>query len=75
MSHEKAYNQLLIRIAKNIKRLRNARKLTQEEMIDFGFNYRHFQKLESGTYSPNLHTLSRLALVFRVDILDLLKKE
>jgi len=42
--------------------------LTQEDMIEFGFNYRHYQKIESGAYSMNLYTLWRLSVAFEVSI-------
>ena len=62
------YKKLLMRISKNIKKARIAHGLTQEEMTQKGFNYRHYQKLESGTYSFTLHTLQRLALALNVEI-------
>lgn len=70
---EKAYNRLLVKMAVNIKRLRSKRGLTQEQMVDHGFNYRFYQKLESGNYSPNLYTLHRIASVFKVEIQDLFR--
>jgi DNA-binding XRE family transcriptional regulator len=73
MAQEKDYDALLERISKNIKKLRNDPGLTQENMIDYGFNYRHYQRLESGTYSPSLSTLHKCAKVFEVRIADLLK--
>lgn len=70
---DKEYTRLLKRISANLKMLRNKLKITQEGMADLGFNYRYYQKLESGSYSFNLHTLYRLAKVFKVDLKDLLK--
>lgn len=60
--------KILKRISSNIKRIRKSTKLTQEDMRTNGFNYRHYQKLESGNYSFNLQTLFKLAEVFEVDI-------
>jgi len=62
---------VLSRLASNIKMHRNKLALTQEDMMDFGFNYRFFQKLESGTYCPSLRTLHRVASALKVDIKDL----
>lgn len=73
MKRTKGYEAVLQRIAKNIQHYRRMRDLTQEDMADFGFNYRHFQKLESGRYSPNLETLYKVASVLKVDLADLLK--
>jgi transcriptional regulator with XRE-family HTH domain len=70
MTVQRDYDKLLQCIAYNIRRLRRSRDLTQEDMIDFGFNYRHYQKLESGSYSPNLRTLHRLAIVFKTNITE-----
>lgn len=69
---DQEYHHLIKIFSKNIKLLRNKRGLTQEDMTNFGFNYRHYQKLESGAYSPNLYTLHRLAKFFRVKVSDLL---
>lgn len=49
---------------------RTFKKLTQDQMSDYGFNYRFYQRLESGVYSPNVKTLFRLAEAFGVDIRD-----
>jgi transcriptional regulator with XRE-family HTH domain len=68
MGEDRDYQRLLRTIAANIRRLRHASELTQEDMMDLGFNYRFFQKLESGRYSPNLRTLHRLARAFKVGI-------
>lgn len=62
------YRKVIERVAHNIKRIRLARKLTQEDMADFGFSYRWYQKVESGKYSPNLYSLHRIAYAFKVDI-------
>ena len=71
MEPDKKYQKIIIRVASNIKRIRKQNGLTQEGMTEFGFSYRHFQKIESGKYSPNLHTLYRVAAALKVDIRDL----
>lgn len=73
MENDKDYLKLLRNIALNIQRLRKERELTQEDMAELGFNYRHYQKLESGTYSPNLRTLHKLSKVFKVNLIDIFK--
>lgn len=73
MTQEERYNKLLRRVAKNLKRLRQVKRLTQEEMREKGFGYRHYQRLESGSYSPNLHTLFRLSEALNVDVKDFFK--
>lgn len=73
MGVDKSYQRLLARVALNIRRLRLERDLTQEDMSELGFNYRHYQKLESGSYSFNLFTLYRLSTVFKVKLVDFFK--
>ena len=72
MKSEKDYGLLLRTLAQKIQFLRKERGVTQEKMADFGFNYRHYQKIESGTYSPSLRTLHRVAQALGVKISDLL---
>jgi transcriptional regulator with XRE-family HTH domain len=69
----KGYEILLKRIAGNIKRIRKQKGLTQEQMHPLGFNYRHYQKIESGQHSFNLFTLYRLADAFNVRIGEFFK--
>lgn len=73
MDEDRDYKRLLKAIAANIRRMRLKRELTQEDMMDFGYNYRFFQKLESGSYSPNLRTIHRLSKTFKVDIDEFFK--
>ena len=68
MNQSQKYENLLKRVSENIKKARKKRGLTQEGMTEFGFNYRHYQKIESGKYSMNLYTLHRLAQHFEVSI-------
>ena len=73
MNQGHSYEILLKKIAKNIKKARKQKGLTQENMADHGFNHRHYQKIESGSYSMNLYTLHRLSNIFNVSIRNLLK--
>ena len=68
MDYDKPYQKLLVKLANNVKELRLKNGLTQEQMMEHGFNYRHYQKLESGIHSPSLYTLHRLAKIFKVEI-------
>ena len=73
MDQDQSYNTLLKKIANNIKETRKKHGFTQEDMVDYGFNYRHYQKIESGSYSMNLYTLYRLSNIFNVSVKNLLK--
>ncbi len=68
MDYDKSYQKVVSKIANNIKQLRLKSGITQERMIEYGFNYRHYQKLERGKHSPSLFTLYRLCKIFKVDI-------
>ncbi len=62
MDVENAYNSFLSSLAHNVKARREALGMTQKELsLKFGFNERYLQKIESGTYSPNLFTIFKLA--------------
>lgn len=73
MAKIKSYPDALRLFARNIKKYRTAKGLTQEDMVDLGFNYRFYQRLESGRHSPNLQTLFRLSEAFAVPISKLLE--
>ena len=68
MDRNAEFERLLKRIAQNIKRYRVKAGLTQMDMIDHGFNYRHYQRLESGLSGYNLQTLFKLSKVFKVKV-------
>jgi transcriptional regulator with XRE-family HTH domain len=69
-------DERLIRlVAKRVQQLRKARKLTQEDMQDHGFNYRYYQRIEAGEKNLCLKTLNRLAKTFHMSVSDLLKVE
>lgn len=74
MSFDKDYSKFLQLLAANIKALRLEHGYTQEEMTQFGFNYRHYQKLESGNHSPSLSTLHKIAKLYSVEIEQLFLK-
>lgn len=65
-------HKLVQKIANNIKELRIAKGLTQFDMSNYGFNYRHYQRVESGKFAPTIETLLRISKVFKVKVKDLL---
>jgi transcriptional regulator with XRE-family HTH domain len=73
MSRQAEYEKFLKKVAGNIKRYRMATKLTQMDMVNHGFNYRHYQRLESGSTGLNLFTLFRLSKLFNVNVSKLLE--
>jgi len=56
------------RVAGNIRRVRESKGLTQEDMMDLGLERRWYQRIESGKYSVSLPTLDRLSRAFKVDV-------
>jgi len=56
------------RFGKNVARLRERRKLTQEELAEkAGVSARYLQSIEAGEYFPTLPTLVRLNSALRCD--------
>jgi transcriptional regulator with XRE-family HTH domain len=70
---DRTYEKFLERVADNIAKIRKSRGLTQETMMDHGYSYRHYQRIESGRNAPNLQTLFRLAITFKCDVRDFFK--
>gem|GEM_PF-2559438 len=67
---DERYWKLMKRIADNIRRVRLAKNLTQEDMTGLGLERRWFQRIESGTYSVSLPTLDRVARALKVDMAE-----
>jgi len=53
-------------VAARIQQFRKARKLRQEDMQDYGFSYRYYQRIEAGQQNLTLKTLKRLGKAFGV---------
>jgi transcriptional regulator with XRE-family HTH domain len=56
---------------RRVRALREARALTQEDMMDLGFSLRHYQRIEAGR-SITLRTMWKLAKAFKVPPRDIL---
>ena len=60
--------ELRRRLAANIRRLRVARKLTQEDLAGrVGVGWRHLQKIEAAEINVALSTLQRLGEALEID--------
>jgi len=55
--------------------LRLAKGLRQEDMCQFGFEYKYYQRIEYGQKNLSLKTLNKLAKAFRVPISKLFEIE
>lgn len=61
-------------IARNIKRLRGLKNLSQKEICaGSGVPQGQFSRIENGKVEPSVSTLEKLANVFEVDISDFFK--
>lgn len=69
-STEAKYNKMLKSVSANLKKIRNSKKLSQSDMTKFGFELRNYQRIESGSHSPSLFTLHRLAIALDCEIKD-----
>jgi transcriptional regulator with XRE-family HTH domain len=56
---------------RHVRALREARALTQEDMMDLGFSLRHYQRIEAGR-SITLRTMWKLAKAFKVQPREIL---
>jgi transcriptional regulator with XRE-family HTH domain len=65
--------QLFKLVGKRIKELRLGRGWIQDEISrQFGFNYKHYQRIEEGRQNLELATLNKLAVAFDISIEQLL---
>lgn len=74
MSSEKNFEQTVKNISHHIKKLRKKSGLSQMDMaMKYGFDLRHFQRIETGASAPSLYTVQRIADIFGVPVYTLLK--
>ena len=59
-------------LGRRVKDLRKRRKLSQEDMISFGFSTRHWQQIEAGR-PITVKTLLRISQAFEVPLVRLLR--
>ena len=60
------------KLGKRIKELRLDRELTQEDMMDLGFAYRFYQRIEAGK-PIHMKTVLKIADAFGVKVDELVK--
>jgi transcriptional regulator with XRE-family HTH domain len=59
-------------LGQRVKELRRRRKLSQEDMISFGFSARHWQQIEAGR-PITVKTLLRICEAFDVPLVRLVR--
>jgi len=67
--------RLLKLMGRRVYELRKKAKLTQEDMMSYGFERRYYQRIESGTVNLSLKSLNKLAKAFRLSLAELMKIE
>ena len=67
--------RLLKLMGRRVYELRKKAKLTQEDMMSYGFERRYYQRIESGTVNLSLQSLNKLAKAFRLSLAELMKIE
>lgn len=61
-----------MRVGQNLRRLRGARSLTQEQFAtDSGFDRAYISGVERGVRNPSVLVLARIAAALHVDIAEL----
>ncbi|NTW32626.1 MAG: helix-turn-helix transcriptional regulator [Bacteroidetes bacterium] len=67
-------SKTILLIAKNIKRLREVKKLSQKEICaGSGVPQGQYSRIENGKVEPSVSTLEKLAKVFEVSIAEFFK--
>jgi transcriptional regulator with XRE-family HTH domain len=62
------------RIALNLRRLRNARALTQADVAKkAGLSREYLSRIEGGRQDPTVGTLEKIAKALKVTVVDLVK--
>lgn len=61
-------------VGKRLRKIRKEKNLSQEELSEKAGYYRTYVgHIETGNYSPSLHTMWRIAHALKVDLGELLK--
>lgn len=60
-------------VAERIKQLRLRRGLVQKDFEKFGYNVRHYQKIESGNQNLTLKTLFKISQALKTDVTEFIR--
>ncbi len=63
--------QLMQSVGTRARQLRIAKGLRQEDMCQFGFEYKYYQRIEYGEKNLTLKTLNKLAKAFDIPVSEL----
>ncbi len=66
--------QFSLRLGKRLREVRESKQITQEELANRANIYRTYVgHIETGTYSPTVYTMSRLAKAMGIELAELLR--
>ncbi len=66
--------KLRVRFGKNLKRLRNNRELTQEELAErIGISIEFVGLIERGQRAPSFDTIEKIAIALDTDVIELFR--
>lgn len=72
---DRDYETLRDTLGQNVRRLRRARNLSQEELaFEAEIDRTYVSQIERGVINPSLHVLWRVATTLKSDVADLLQE-
>ena len=63
-------SEFVKRLGKKIKSLRLKRKMTQDDVSEFGIDVKQYQRIERGLVNPKAFTLYKLSKAFKCSVED-----
>lgn len=67
---QKEYDALFRQIGARIRKIRIEKGMVQEDMMDYGFTTRHYQRIETGA-PLTIKTAYRICKAFKIKLSDL----
>lgn len=71
---EKAQEQFFKKFGAAVREIRQKKKMTLEDMIEYGFAPQHLQKIETGQKAVSLFTVHRIAIAFGMKVSALISR-
>jgi transcriptional regulator with XRE-family HTH domain len=71
---EKTQEQFFKKFGNIVRKIRLKKKMTLEDMLEYGFSPQHFQKIETGQKAVSLFTMHRIAKSFGMKSSALISK-
>lgn len=71
-SKSNEYDRFFRKLGQRVRELRYEKGMVQEDMLEYGFSTRHYQRIEAGL-PINVITALRICKVFKISLSDLFK--